>query len=156
MNKILALLVSLLLTIFPNNSYLEYLSQTLSFPGNNAVCEQIAEFIKENDADSIYSMFCEADKQNNENLKADIQNIINTIDGTIIKAERGAGGSQSDYSNLGVNRSKRDFYLDIDTVNASYRLLIFWVTVDTESPEKVGLSSLTLRDSERNLVAEAF
>lgn len=155
MTKLIALIVSLLLTFFPDSTFLECKSQELAFPGNNAACEMIAKHIKNNDVESIYNLFCEADKLSNENLKEQIQNIIDSIDGTILKAERGAGGHQSDYANKGVYQSQRDFVLEINTLNETYRIYIFWVTVDTELPEDVGLSSLTVYDSERNLVAEA-
>ncbi len=154
--KLIALIVSVLLTFFPDSSFLECKSQELAFPGNETVCKQIAKHIKNNDVESIYNLFCEKDKLSNENLNEQIQKIIDSIDGKILKAERGAGGSQSDYANKGVYQSKRDFVLEVNTTNETYRIYIFWVTVDTESPEKVGLSSLTMYDSERNLVAEAY
>ena len=156
MNKILALIISLLLTFFPDSAFLESKAQELAFPGTNEACEMIAKYIKKNDVDSIYDLFCESDKFSNENLKEHIQELINSIDGIIIRSERGGGGSQSDYANQGVYKSKRDFVLEIDTTNETYRILIFWVTVDTESPDNVGLSSLAIFDSERNLIAEAY
>lgn len=156
MSKILALIVSLLLTFFPDSAFLECKVQEYAFPGNEAVCELITKYIKNNDADSIYDLFCEADKQSNEKLKENIQDIIDTVDGEIIKIGRKLGvGHQSDYANNGVYQSQRDFALQIDTIDNSYELLIFWVTVDTESPEEVGLSSLALFDSEMNIIAEA-
>ena len=156
MTKLIALLVSLLLTFFPDSAFLECKAQELAFPGNNAACEMIAKYIKNNDVESIYNLFCEEDKQTNENLKEQIQNVIDSIDGLILKVERGAGGYQSDYANKGVYQSKRDFVLEVKTINETYQIYIFWVTVDTESPEKAGLSSLSMFDSERNLVAEAY
>lgn len=156
MTKLIALIVSVLLTFFPDSAFLECKAQELAFPGTDKACEMIAKYIKKNDVDSIYDLFCEADKLSNENLNEQIQKIIDSIDGKILKAERGAGGSQSDYANKGVYQSKRDFVLEVNTTNETYRIYIFWVTVDTESPEKVGLSSLTMYDSERNLVAEAY
>lgn len=157
MTKLIALIVSLLLTFFPDSAFLECKSQELAYPGDDAVCEKIAKFIKSNDVDAIEAMFCEVDKQVNENLTEQIKQVIDSIDGEILKTEKEVGrGYQSDYANQGVYQSKRDFVLNIKTINNSYSLFIFWVTVDTESPEKVGLSSLTLWDSERNLVAEAF
>lgn len=157
MSKIIALIVSVLLIFFPESAFLECKAQELAYPGNDAVCNEIAKFIKSNDADAIKEMFCESDKQVNENLTEQIQNVIDSIDGEILNTEKEVGrGYQSDYANYGIYQSKRDFVLSIKTINNSYSLFIFWVTVDTESPEKVGLSSLTLWDSERNLVAEAY
>lgn len=156
MTKLIALIVSVLLTFFPDSAFLECKAQELAFPGTDKACEMIAKYIKKNDVESIYNLFCEEDKLSNENLNEQIQKIIDSIDGKILKAERGAGGSQSDYANKGVYQSKRDFVLKVNTENETYRIYIFWVTVDTESPEKVGLSSLTMYDSDRNLVAEAY
>ena len=156
MTKIIAFIISLLLTFFPDNAFLECKAQELAFPGNNAACEMIAKYIKKNDVESIYNLFCEADKLEKENLKEQIQELINSIDGMIIKTERGGGGNQSDYANNGVYQSQRSFVLEISTINEKYRIYIFWITVDTESPEKVGIGSLTMYDSERNLIAEAY
>lgn len=157
MTKILSLIISFLLTVFPWSSYLQSQSQQLAFPGENAACKMIAEYIKDNDVESIYNLYSEADKMYNENLREQIQNIIDSIDGKIIKAKRSAGvGHQSDYANMGVYQSQRDFALEIKTTTEKYELLIFWVTVDTESPEEVGIGSLALFDSERNLIAEAY
>lgn len=157
MTKILSLIISFLLTIFPSSSYLQCQSQQLAFPGEKEACEMIADYIKDNDVEAIYNLFCEAEKQSNKNLKDDIQNVIDAIDGKIIKAKRSAGvGHQSDYANMGVYQSQRDFALEIKTTTEKYELLIFWVTVDTESPEEVGIGSLALFDSERNLIAEAY
>lgn len=157
MTKILSLIISFLLTIFPSSSYLQCQSQQLAFPGEEAACNMIADYIKDNDVEAIYNLFCEAEKQSNKNLKDDIQNVIDAIDGKIIKAKRSAGvGHQSDYANMGVYQSQRDFALEIKTTTEKYELLIFWVTVDTESPEEVGIGSLALFDSEINLIAEAY
>lgn len=157
MTKLIALLVSLLLTFFPDSAFLECKAQELAFPGTDKVCEMIAKYIKKNDVDSIYDLFCEADKLDHENLKEQIQDIIEIVDGKTVKIERKLGvGHQSDYANMGVYQSKRDFALQIDTIDGSYELLIFWITVDTELPENVGLGSLALFDSEINLVAEAY
>ena len=156
MTKILSLIISFLLTIFPWSSYLQCQSQELAFPGEKAACKMIAEYIKENDVDSIYNLYSEADKMYNENLKEQIQDVIDSIDGKIIKIDKMAGvGHQSDYANMGVYQSKRDFALEIKTTTETYELLIFWITVDTESPETVGLGALNLFDSQSNLLAYA-
>ena len=154
MTKILSLIISFLLTIFPSSSYLLCQSQQLAFPGENAACKMIAEYIKDNDVESIYNLFCEEDKQANEKLKEEIQSVIDSIDGTIVFTYKGGNGFQSDYSNEGVYQSKRDFSLKVETENETYEILILWVTVDTESPQKVGLSNLAVFDSESNLIAE--
>lgn len=156
MTKILSLIISFLLTVFPWSSYLQSQSQQLAFPGEKAACKMIAEYIKDNDVESIYNLYSEADKMYNENLREQIQNIIDSIDGKIIKTERGAGvGHQSDYANMGVYQSQRDFALEIKTTTEKYELLIFWITVDTEKPETVGLGALNLFDSNNELVAYA-
>ena len=156
MTKLFALIILFLLTIFPNSSYLECQSQQLAFPGEEAACEMITEYIKDNDVEAIYNLYCEEDKQVNENLKEQIQGVINSFDGKILKTKNVPVGHQSDYANNGVYQSKRTFVMDVFTANETYEVYIFWVTVDTESPEKVGLSAITVYDSESNLVAEAY
>lgn len=156
MTKLFALIISFLLTFFPNSSFLECKSQELAFPGEEAACEMIAEYIKNNDVDSIYNLYCEEDKQVNKNLKEQIQGVINSFDGEILKTNSVPVGHQSDYANKGVYQSKRTFVMDVYTANETYEVYIFWVTVDTESPEKVGLSAITVYDSESNLVSEAY
>lgn len=159
MTKILALIVSMLLTFFPDSAFLESQAQQLAYPGDETVCREVAKAIISNDIEAIANMYCEADKNNSErNLTEQIQNLICAIEGTIIKAEKSHGlGSQSDRSDYGVYKSHRDFVLDIFTTETTYRLYIFWVTVDTEFPENVGMGSMLLIDTNtKSKVAEAF
>lgn len=159
MTEIIALVVSLLLIFFPDSAFLKGQVQQLAYPGDEVICSEVAKAIISNDIETIANMYCEADKNNSErNLTEQIQNLLNAIEGTIIKAEKSRGlGSQSDRSDYGVYESHRDFVLDIFTTETTYRLYIFWVTVDTEFPENVGMGSMLLIDTKtKNKVAEVY
>lgn len=157
MKKIFLYVISFLLMIFPNSVSLQGSYQGLMYPGDKVVCDTIAKAIKSDDIEGIYNMFCDEGKNNNPKLSKHIDELVNSVEGKILTMEKSAGlGSSSEYHNYDKQRESRDFVLQIVTDKQSYLLYIFWVNVDTECPEKVGLSGLNLFDSDRNLLYSAY
>ncbi len=157
MRKIILVIVTFLLTIFPNSVLLQGTYQGVAYPGDKVICNNIATAIESNDVEMIYEMFSDKNKDNNSKLAKQIEGLIANIDGKIITMEKSVGlGSSSEYHNYDERKESRDFVLQIKTDKQSYLLYIFWVNVDTECPEKVGLSGLNLFDSDRNLLYSAY
>ncbi len=155
-NKVIAFVISLLLTVFPNSTFLEVRYQEYSFPGVEAICEEMSKAIKNNDIEAIEALFCQADRQDpDKDLPGQIQNFIDSIEGDIISIGWQPGiGSQSDYADKGVYSSRRLFGMRVETTQAVYFVYIAWVVVDSEIPEDVGMSSMMLVDAEYQEVVQ--
>ena len=147
-NFIIKILVFLLM-LFPNNEFLLANYQNVTYPGPTIITDNVMNAIKIDDIAALEAMMNTYNKENIEDLHGKISTFIKVIDGEIIEYSLG-GGYDKDYSGY----SLRSWGENIITDTESYYLIITWIVVNTHNPEKVGLSSISIFDSNNNLLAE--
>ncbi len=149
MTKIIISIVAFLLTIFPFSQTLLATHQQLTYPGHQVISDNIIDAVKSNDVHAIEDMFSESTKNDTQQLSDKIQNIYNLIDGEIISANFVLGTrSESSESGMGYVEKSTGWKIEFKTTTDDYFLLVCWVIADTLDPENVGLSQITLFDSE--------
>ena len=142
--RILAIVFTFLLTIFPNSSYVLGCYQTYTYPGKQVITELIMDAIINEDIDALIGMMSEERRKNIEDLSGKFRKYIDTIEGDIIEYELTGGQSGSDLSNNGVRISKVDWTVTVITEDDEYYIDIFWTSVNNVNPEEVGLQVITL------------
>ena len=154
MTKILALIFSILLIFFPDSAFVLANYQDWSFPGTAEIQDSIVEAINNDDADAIEAMLSQYKIENGENLNQKIKNLIAAVDGEIIEYRDNGSGGDGDYVNAGVYIKDICWDVDVKTDNdEEYLLCISWIKVNTVNPQKVGMSSLRLCDTDFNRIA---
>lgn len=157
MIKIIVSILAFLLIFFPNNSFLLSNYQQLSFLGEDAITDMIVEAIKNNDADTIEGMLSQHTKENGENLKQKIKELIGAIDGNIIEYQEHGSGGDGEYSDNGVSIKDKSWNILIKTdTNEEYLVGVSWIIVNTIHPEKVGMKTLCLADTHFNLIKTIY
>ena len=73
MTKIIAFIISLLLTIFPNSVTLIGAYQDATYPGEQVITERVITAVKNGDVKAIEEMISPYIKNNHENLSEDIE-----------------------------------------------------------------------------------
>ncbi len=143
MAKILAVIISFLLMLFPDSGTLLVYQQQLAFPGEKAVAEEIIDAIKNRDAESLINMYSEAAKSTGEITTENIERFFESFEGDVIHGDYlyADGGDHIAY---GYGESHRQLRIEFKTNSETYRLYASWQIVDTENPQKVGLVQLTL------------
>jgi len=154
-NQIIAGILSFLLMIFPWSGTLLSLYQSASFPGEKVVIQNIVDAINARDIDAIEAMFSLDTKQNTANLRGNIGALIDAVDGEII-SETQHSGYASDESGTGKAISRRSWARRLKTAMQTYILDISWTIVNTSAPREVGLNSLTLSDTQGNILVTTY
>ena len=149
-NFIIKVLV-FLLTLFPSSEFLLANYQQVTYPGPTVVVDNVMNAIKTGDIAALEAMMNTYNKEKIEDLPGKISKFIDVIDGEIIEYSLG-GGYEKDYGGY----SLRSWGENIITDAESYYLIITWIVVNTRIPDKVGLSSIAIFDSENNLLAEVY
>ena len=157
--RILAIVFTFLLTIFPNSSYVLGCYQTYTYPGKHVITEQVMVAIINEDIDALIGMMSEESRNNIEDLPGKFREFIDAIDGEIIEYERKPVGSASDLSNNGVRISREGWAVEISTEDRLYRMYISWTSVNNVRPEEVGMQGIRLfevneNDSENELLVK--
>lgn len=142
--RILAIVFTFLLTIFPNSSYVLGCYQTYTYPGKQVITEQVMDAIINEDIDALIGMLSEESRNNIEDLPGKFREFIDAIDGAIIEYERKPVGSASDLSNNGVRISRENWAIDMNTSNGEYRVRIYWTSVNNVRPGEVGMHGISL------------
>lgn len=157
MTKLIVSVLAFLLTFFPNSTFLLSNHQNFSFLGKDTINDMIVEAINNNDADTIERLLSQHTKENGENLNQKIKDLIAAIDGNIIEyREHGSGGDGS-YSNGAVAIKDESWKIQIKTdSNKEYLVCVSWVIVNTSSPEKVGMKTLRLIDTDFNQITTIY
>ncbi len=155
-NSIILTIVTALLTIFPWSGNLQGTYQQLTFPGRDVIVDSVIEAVKHKDVKAIEEMLSESSKKRSDDLSVEIKNLIDTVEGEIVNASLYGNGDGSDYSNYGVKKSNRTWKIKFETTEKTYVLYVNWIIVDSQNPENVGLSSMSLSDLNDNLLAEAY
>lgn len=158
MNNIKKFIISILaflLTIFPRCGMLLAQYQSLTFPGEAVVSDKIIDAINEYDIDALAAMMSEESKKAIEDLPGRIEIFIDTIDGEIISYEFGGGGYEKDIFDYAKHYSLKSWELIVETdEEKSYAINITWIIVNDNVPEEVGMTCMTLGDTDHNLLAE--
>ena len=154
--KIILSILAFLLTIFPNSRTLLTQQQSWSFPGKSVVSQNIVDAINAGDTDALMDMMSLDTKQNMEDLRGHVEELMNAIDGEIIEGKLGGGGYSSSESGTGQAIRKESWEWEIKTATSSYELDIYWIIVHSHAPQEVGLCSLSLYDSENNLLVTTY
>ena len=142
--RILAIVFTFLLTVFPNSSYVLGCYQTYTYPGKQVITEQVMDAIINEDTDALIGMLSEESRNNIEDLPDKFREFLDAIDGEIIEYESAGGQSGSDLSNNGVRISRRSWEVDLTTENNDYRVCVYWTAVNNVNPEEVGLQGISL------------
>lgn len=156
MTKIIVSFLAVLLMFFPDSVTLKGIYQDLTYPGEKVITERVIEAVKNDDVEAIEEMMSQYVKSNNENLSEDIEKLMNTIEGDINDAYWYAGSSDSVKKDYDSYESYRTWSIKFETENSVYKLNVTWVRANTNKPEKVGMSSMSLFDMERNLLATVY
>ena len=152
MTSFIISVLAFLLTIFPSCGMLLAPYQSLTFPGEKAITEEIMGAIEAGDIAVIEAMASQLLKKETKDLTSEIGKLIDAIDGKIIDYSRSGGGGRNE-SHLGTRISRTSWSLDLETATESYWLSISWVVVNNRAPDEVGLSSMSLLDSNNNELA---
>jgi hypothetical protein len=156
MTRIIISIVSLLLVLFPFSSTLLATHQQLTFAGTQVISDNIIDAIKSNDIQAIKDMLSEERKQNMADPEKSISEFIKYIDGEIVEVSKHHLGGESSESGAGYVYKVNTWTLEIETNQNTYWLHITWVVSDTKNPETVGMSSMTLLDTEYNILANLY
>ena len=78
--RILAVVFTFLLTIFPNSSYVLGCYQTYTYPGKHVITEQVMDAIINEDIDALIGMLSEERRNNIEDLPGKFREFIDAID----------------------------------------------------------------------------
>jgi hypothetical protein len=148
-------ILAFLLTIFPSCGMLLAPYQSLTFPGEKAITEEIMAAIEAKNIAAIEDMMSLKIKRNVNDLPGKIDKLIEAIDGKIIVYSRSGGGG-NDVKDYGTRISRTSWSITIETANESYWLSMSWVVVNNRAPEEVGMSGVSLLDSEGNELAAIF
>ena len=156
MTKIIISIVSILLILFPFSSTLLGTYQQLTFPGVQEITSDIIDAVKSNDIEAIEDMFSEETKKNLEDPQKEIRGFLQTIDGEIIDAKYCRGTGEEDRSGAGYVYSFRGWIIKFETTEDTYFIQVNWIRADTKSPQRVGMSSLLLYDTDDNRIAAIY
>lgn len=145
MTKIIISILSVLLILFPFSGTLQAAYQNLSFPGRDDIVSTVCEAIRNDDAEAIEELYSKEKRESVDDLNEKLQEMLNLIDGEIVKTELWLGlDNSTDYNNYGSSFSEKGWTIRIETTLATYRLDVYWIAVDTTNPDNVGLKGLTL------------
>ena len=155
MKKFIIKILAFLLTMFPSCGILLAPYQSLTYPGQIVVTDNVMNAIKTGDVTALDSMMSMRSKENLEDLPGNLNQIINSIDGEIVEYNS-LGTSDYDKSDYGSQISRRSWKILFNTDTESYRLEVTWIVVNNRAPEEVGMSNMSLSDSEGNLLATTY
>lgn len=155
MKNFIISILAFLLSLFPSCGTLLAPYQSLTYPGQIVVTDNIMNAIETGDATALEAMMSMSSKENLEDLPGSISTIINSIDGEIVEYSS-LGTSDYDKSNYGSQISRRSWKILFNTAIESYRLDVTWIVVNNREPEEVGMSNMSLSDSEGNLLATTY
>ena len=157
MTKIIVTVLAVLLTFFPNSSFLLSNYQNFTFLGKDTIEDIIVEAINNNDAESIEELLSQHTKENGENLNQKIKELIAAIDGKIIEYYDSGNGGDGEVSDgkAYVKDTLWSVYLKTDTGN-EYQLYISWVIANTANPNKVGMKTMGLCDMNHNSLVHLY
>jgi hypothetical protein len=156
LNKIRLIVLTFLLTIFPSCGILLGPYQSLTYPGQTVITDNVITAINAGDIDALEAMMSENNKKNIEDLPGKIGEFIDAIDGEIIEYSYAGGGYEKDISDYGERYSLRSWDVDVITDTESYRIIITWIAVNSNAPEKVGMSGISILDSEDNFLFSVY
>jgi hypothetical protein len=141
MSSFVISVLAFLLTIFPSCSFLLAPYQSMTFPGEVVIAEDVLSAIEAQDVAALEAMFCPAIRTQTEDLYDQIAKLIDAIDGDIVKMDRSPSSS---YSKPGFNEFSWD--IDIETTATTYLIMFGWMSINTTNSEEVGLNYLSLID----------
>lgn len=156
MTKIVVIILSILLTFFPNSVSLLGAYQDATYPGEKVVTERVIEAVENGDVEAIEEMMSQYVKSNNATLSEDIKRLMSTMEGNIKEAYWYAGAHDSIIKNYDLYESYGTWVIKFETDKSDYKLHVTWIRANTDKPEMVGLSSLSLSDMEYNILAEVY
>lgn len=155
MKNFIIKILAFLLTMFPSCGTLLAPYQSLTYPGQTVITDNVMNAVKTGNIGSLEDMMSEYNKKNIEDLPGKISTFIDVIDGEIIEYSYAGGGYEKDIENY-ERYSLRSWDVDVITDTESYRLIITWIAVSNRTPEKVGMSSIAIFDSGHTLLAEVY
>jgi len=154
--KLILGILAFLLTIFPGCGMLLTPYQSLTFPGEAIVTDDIMNAIVTRDIATLENMVSSDRKQTMEDLPGNIGKLIDTIEGEITDYQRSGVGYNYDKSEFGTRINRRNWDVVIETTTQSYTLIITWTVVNNRAPEEVGMRSISLLDLEGNELATTY
>lgn len=156
MTKIIISIVSFLLVLFPFSSTLLATQQQLSFPGDQEITSDIVDAIKLNDIQAIEEMLSKEAKQRMGDPQKTIREFLQNIDNEIVGVRQIGGGGESSESGAGYVYKVKTWTIEVETTQKTYLLSPTWIIADTRSPQRVGMSSMLLTDTEHNFLGELY
>jgi hypothetical protein len=142
MSKIVAPLLAILLTLFPNCFSLQMKYKSITFD-RGVLTEKIIDAINERDIMAIEKLMCLNIKENEVDLSGKISELIETIGGKIIDFHWTPRGSYSgEKDGKRIAQSGWDIYFS--TSVGKYRLHIDWEVTNNFSLEETGIRMFLL------------
>lgn len=142
--RILAVIISILSLMFPNNKDLIGMRQQYeNDPAKWAPI--IMDAIKENDVKTVEDLMCKNIKDNTDDLSGEIQALYDCIEGDIVSIEweyRGGGYSESQRD--GRKILQEGFSIYITTTADDYAIGFGWEIINNFQPDEAKIRSMGL------------
>ena len=137
LERIIAFIMSILMTIFP----LFGEKKTIS---NEEVAEAVIYAVENKDAFAMEAVMCKNIKDNFDNLTVEINKMLSYIEGDIesITWETGGGYSESDGRGNSITQNHQDY--EIITTEGVYGISIVVETYNSFSSDELGIRAIAL------------
>jgi len=143
LNNIIIGFMAFLLTLFPNSLGLRASYQSRTF-NMDASISTVMDAVKARDVATIEALMCKNIKQNVPNLSGEIGDLIDAIDSKIIKYRWERGYTYQEKKGDGRQISQQSVYVDFETSDGNYLLVVLWEIVCNFAPEETGIRRIVL------------
>ena len=143
LSKIVIGFVAFLLTLFPSDRNLQYL-ELIRTNSSDIAASKIANAFIEKDVDAMEAIMCLNIKENTEDLRDKISEMLDAVDGEITDYTWKIMGSYSETQKDRRQMVQVGFDLYLTTSTGNYKLLIEWETANNFAIEEVGIRAIAL------------
>jgi len=145
LKKMIAGILAFLLTLFPSCAELQHQNQRQSFNWKTTA-NAIVDAINDRDIDALEEMMCLNIKENVEDLPDKIEELIDSIDGKIVRFKWHSAGGDSESRSDGKKIIQIDRSIDFKTDGGKYDIGVVWEISNNFSPNEIGIRMITLRE----------
>ena len=147
MTKIIVSILTFLLMIFPNSKMLLAPYQSMTYPGEKVIIEEVMSAIEARNITALKDMMCKNIKNSVPNLTGKIGELIDCIDGDITKFEQIWGNAYyAETKSSGKKISQVSFAISITTSTKAYHLSILWEYVNNFSKDERGIRRIGIAE----------
>ena len=137
LERIIAFIMSILMTIFP-------FFEEKKIVSNEEVSEAVIYAVENKDASAMEAVMCKNIKDNYDDLTGEINTMLSYIEGDIesISWETGGGYSESDGRGNSITQNHQDF--EIITTECVYGISVVVETYNSFSSDELGIRAIAL------------